>query len=27
LAFAIATVLFWWVVMWLLDRRGWHVKL
>jgi predicted acyltransferase len=27
LAFAIATVSFWWIVLWWMDKRGWHVKL
>jgi predicted acyltransferase len=27
LAFAIVFVLFWWLVMWWMDRRGWHLKL
>lgn len=27
LAFAVAYVLFWWGVVWLMDRRGWYLKI
>ena len=27
LAFAVAFVAVWWVIVWVMDRRGWYVKL